>query len=79
MVAVLQMDELPQDIPGAEALLLSHSEHKAEIDAREASFTTFKKQGEALIAANHYARHEVRALASPFQSLGVPRAYLCCI
>ena len=59
MVAVLQVDELPQDIPGAEALLSGHSEHRAEIDAREAGFVSFRKKGEALVAANHYASHEV--------------------
>lgn len=59
MVAVMQVDELPLDVPGAEALLLSHSEHKAELDAREASFASFMKQGETLTAANHYASREV--------------------
>ena len=59
MVAVLQADELPQDVAGAEALLTSHSEHKAEIDARQDSFTSFKKNAEALIAARHYASQEV--------------------
>ena len=59
MVAVLQADELPQDVAGAEALLTSHSEHKAEIDARQDSFTSFKKNAEALIAAKHYASQEV--------------------
>ena len=46
MVAVLQADELPQDVAGAEALLTFHSEHKAEIDARQDSFTSFKKKAE---------------------------------
>ena len=55
MVAVLQTDELPQDVSGAEAVLLSHLEHKAEIEAREASFTAFQKQGESLVQAGHYA------------------------
>ena len=59
MVAVLQADELPQDVAGAEAPLTSHSEHKAEIDARQDSFTSFKKKAEALITARHYASQEV--------------------
>ena len=59
MVAVLQADELPQDVAGAEALLTSHSEHKAEFDARQDSFTSFKKKAEALITARHYASQEV--------------------
>ena len=59
MMAILLADELPQDVAGAEALLVSNSEHKAEIDARQASFTSFKSTGEALIRANHYASSEV--------------------
>ena len=59
MVAVVQADELPQDVAGAEALLATHSEHKAEIDARQDSFTSFKRKAEALIAARHYASREV--------------------
>ena len=59
MVAILQTDELPQDVSGAEALLLSHLEHKAEIAAHEGTFTAFQKQGEALIQAGHYASKEV--------------------
>ena len=59
MVAVLQADELPQDVAGAEALLASHSEHKAEIDARQDSFTSFKRKAEAVIAAGLYASREV--------------------
>ena len=60
MIAILLADELPQDVAGAEALLVSHSEHKTEIDAREASFKTFKSTGTGLIAANHYASKEVK-------------------
>lgn len=59
MVAVLQTDELPRDVSGAEALLLSHLEHKAEIDARQTNFTAFEKQGQALVEAEHYASKEV--------------------
>ena len=59
MVAVLQADKLPQDVAGEEALLTFHSEHKAEIDARQDSFTSFKKKAEALITARHYAGQEV--------------------
>ena len=64
MAAVLQTDDLPQDVSGAEAMLLNHLEHKAEIDARQASFTAFQRQGETLVEAGHYASREVRMLAS---------------
>ena len=60
MLAMLLADELPQDVAGAEAVLASHSEHKMEIDAREASFKAFKLTGSSLIAANHYASKEVQ-------------------
>lgn len=59
MTAVLQTDDLPQDVSGAEAMLHGHLEHKADMDAREASFTAFGKQGEALVQAGHYASREV--------------------
>lgn len=59
MTAVLQTDDLPQDVSGAEAMLLSHLEHKADMDAREASFAAFGKQGDALVQAGHYASREV--------------------
>ena len=38
---------------------MTHLEHKAEIDAREASFSAFMSQGEALVAAGHYTSKEV--------------------
>ena len=59
MEALLQVDELPQDVAGAEGLLASHSEHKAEIDARENSFKILQSNGESLVAAGHYASSEV--------------------
>ncbi len=58
-MSVLLADELPQDAAGAELVLGSHVEHKGEIDAREASFLSFKSKGEELIAAGHYAKNEV--------------------
>ena len=59
MVAALQVDDLPQDVPGAEDLLASHSEHKAEIDTRQNGFAAFKQLGESLLLEKHYASKEV--------------------
>ena len=59
MSAVLMADELPQDVPGAEAVLEHHVEHKAEIDARQDSFEAFQNTAEELMAAKHYASKEV--------------------
>ena len=64
MSAVLMADELPQDVTGAEAVLGNHVEHKGEIDARQDSFDAFRRTGEELIAATHYASNEVSPDAS---------------
>ena len=62
MMAVMQYDELPQDVAGAEAMLANHTEQKSEIDAREDNFATFKALGEKLTANGHYASQEVSQL-----------------
>ena len=59
MMAVMQYDELPQDVAGAEAMLTNHTEQKSEIDAREDNFATFKALGEMLATNGHYASQEV--------------------
>lgn len=59
MQTVIEADELPQDVAGAEELLQRHSEHKSEIDARKNSFKAFQKEGQKLISAKHYAKEEV--------------------
>ncbi|KAL5474627.1 hypothetical protein EMCRGX_G026606 [Ephydatia muelleri] len=59
MMAVMQYDELPQDVAGAEAMLANHTEQKSEIDAREDNFATFKALGEKLTANGHYASQEI--------------------
>jgi spectrin alpha len=41
MRSLLLADELAIDVSGAEALILRHREHKAEMDAREGSFQDF--------------------------------------
>ena len=62
MQTVIEADELPQDVAGAEELLQRHSEHKSEVDARRNSFLTFQREGQRLIASSHYAKEEVRCL-----------------
>ena len=59
MKTIIQADELPQDVAGAEELLARHSEHKMELDARKHIFQSFQNKGKKLIAASHYARLEV--------------------
>ncbi|ELK07245.1 Spectrin alpha chain, brain [Pteropus alecto] len=60
MKALINADELANDVAGAEALLDRHQEHKGEIDAHEDSFKSADGSGQALLAAGHYASDEVR-------------------
>ncbi|XP_069465277.1 spectrin alpha chain, non-erythrocytic 1 isoform X8 [Ambystoma mexicanum] len=60
MRALINADELANDVAGAEALLDRHQEHKGEIDAHEDSFKSADESGLALLAAGHYASDEVR-------------------
>ena len=60
MSGQLVADDLPDDVEGAESLLTTHAEHKVEIDARGAQFEAFRREGESLIKAHHYASSEVR-------------------
>ncbi|XP_035684923.1 spectrin alpha chain, non-erythrocytic 1-like isoform X29 [Branchiostoma floridae] len=73
MRALISADELAKDVPGAEALLDKHQEHKGEIDAREDSFRTTAEAGQSLLEENHFASDEVKeklvALANEKTSL----------
>uniref|UniRef100_A0A8B9GPW3 Spectrin alpha chain, non-erythrocytic 1 n=1 Tax=Amazona collaria TaxID=241587 RepID=A0A8B9GPW3_9PSIT len=60
MKALINADELANDVAGAEALLDRHQEHKGEIDAHEDSFKSADESGQALLAAGHYASEEVK-------------------
>uniref|UniRef100_A0A670YZN6 Spectrin alpha chain, non-erythrocytic 1 n=1 Tax=Pseudonaja textilis TaxID=8673 RepID=A0A670YZN6_PSETE len=60
MKALINADELANDVAGAEALLDRHQEHKGEIDAHEDSFKFADDSGQTLLAAGHYASDEVK-------------------
>ncbi|XP_040180668.1 spectrin alpha chain, non-erythrocytic 1 isoform X1 [Rana temporaria] len=60
MKALINADELANDVAGAEALLDRHQEHKGEIDAHEDSFKSADTAGQDLLNAGHYASDEVR-------------------
>uniref|UniRef100_A0A3Q3W9R3 Spectrin alpha chain, non-erythrocytic 1 n=1 Tax=Mola mola TaxID=94237 RepID=A0A3Q3W9R3_MOLML len=60
MKALINADELANDVAGAEALLDRHQEHKGEIDAHEDSFRATAKAGQALLNTGHYASDEVK-------------------
>lgn len=63
----LVIDDLPDDVEGAESLLTTHAEHKVEIDAQDVEFEAFEKKGEALIRDNHYASGEVGVIIDSSQ------------
>jgi spectrin alpha len=73
MKTIISADELAKDVPGAEALLERHQEHKGEIEAREDSFVQTGEAGQKLLDANHYAKDEIATklitLANEKQSL----------
>uniref|UniRef100_A0A8D3D4X2 Spectrin alpha chain, non-erythrocytic 1 n=1 Tax=Scophthalmus maximus TaxID=52904 RepID=A0A8D3D4X2_SCOMX len=60
MKALINADELANDVAGAEALLDRHQEHKGEIDAHEDSFRSADEAGQALLNTGHYASEEVK-------------------
>ncbi|KAJ8384905.1 hypothetical protein AAFF_G00197130 [Aldrovandia affinis] len=60
MKALINADELANDVAGAEALLDRHQEHKGEIDAHEDGFKSTSEAGLALLNVNHYASEEVK-------------------
>uniref|UniRef100_A0A4W5RSZ1 Spectrin alpha, non-erythrocytic 1 n=2 Tax=Hucho hucho TaxID=62062 RepID=A0A4W5RSZ1_9TELE len=60
MKALINADELANDVAGAEALLDRHQEHKGEIDAHEDSFKATDEAGQALLNTGHYASEEVK-------------------
>ena len=53
-------EEPAHSVSGAEALILKHNEHKAEIEARDNSVVQVTKAGRKLIQQNHYASAEVQ-------------------
>ncbi|XP_035246925.1 spectrin alpha chain, non-erythrocytic 1-like isoform X2 [Anguilla anguilla] len=60
MKALINADELANDVAGAEALLDRHQEHKGEIDAHEDGFKATDEAGQALLSTGHYASEEVK-------------------
>jgi hypothetical protein len=47
-------------VPGAEALLERHHEHRSEIDARSGAFQAFEDFGNDLINAEHFATDDIK-------------------
>ncbi|XP_037681556.1 spectrin alpha chain, erythrocytic 1 [Choloepus didactylus] len=58
--ALINADELPEDVASGEALLDRHQQHKHEIDSYNERFQSVDETGQALLDANHEASDEVR-------------------
>ncbi|XP_050663567.1 spectrin alpha chain isoform X2 [Leptidea sinapis] len=59
--ALIAADDLAKDVPGAEALLERHQEHKGEMSAREDVMAACEASGAALVAAGHRGAADVQA------------------
>ncbi|XP_063373302.1 spectrin alpha chain [Cydia amplana] len=57
--ALIAADDLAKDVPGAEALLERHQEHKGEMDAREDVIRACVTAGQELVDSGHRASSEV--------------------
>lgn len=60
IIQQISSDELARDVPGAEALLERHHEHRSEIDARSGAFQAFEDFGNDLINAEHFANNDIK-------------------
>ncbi|CAF3226908.1 unnamed protein product [Rotaria socialis] len=60
IIQQISSDELARDVPGAEALLERHHEHRSEIDARSGAFQAFEDFGNDLINAEHFAGEDIK-------------------
>ncbi|XP_033642963.1 spectrin alpha chain, non-erythrocytic 1-like isoform X1 [Asterias rubens] len=60
MKALISADELAKDVPGAEALMERHQEHKGEIDAHDDNFRACADEGQELVDTQHPATDEVK-------------------
>ena len=56
---LVSSEELAEDLSSAEAMLEKHSEHKSTMDAVSVSVKDVVAQGQALIAAEHFARDRI--------------------
>ncbi|KAJ8734488.1 hypothetical protein PYW08_013738 [Mythimna loreyi] len=65
--ALIAADDLAKDVPGAEALLEKHQEHKGEMDARSDVIHACAAAGQALVESGHRASGEVSAALDNLQ------------
>uniref|UniRef100_A0A673BR35 Spectrin beta chain n=1 Tax=Sphaeramia orbicularis TaxID=375764 RepID=A0A673BR35_9TELE len=60
VIRLIEAQEKPRDVSSVELLMNNHQGIKAEIDARNDSFTTCIELGKALLARKHYASDEIK-------------------
>ncbi|XP_032363266.1 spectrin beta chain, non-erythrocytic 1 [Etheostoma spectabile] len=60
VIRLIETQENPRDVSSVELLMNNHQGIKAEIDARNDSFTSCIELGKALLARKHYASPEIK-------------------
>ncbi|XP_063730288.1 spectrin beta chain, non-erythrocytic 1 isoform X2 [Eleginops maclovinus] len=60
VIRLIEAQEKPRDVSSVELLMNNHQGIKAEIDARNDSFTSCIELGKALLAHKHYASEEIK-------------------
>ncbi|MEQ2310792.1 Spectrin beta chain, non-erythrocytic 1 [Ameca splendens] len=60
VIRLIEAQEKPRDVSSVELLMNNHQGIKAEIDARNDSFTTCIELGKALLARKHFASEEIK-------------------
>ncbi|EMP23884.1 Spectrin beta chain, brain 1, partial [Chelonia mydas] len=69
VIRQIEAQEKPRDVSSVELLMNNHQGIKAEIDARNDSFTTCIELGKSLLARKHYASEELKLLYQVMQML----------
>ncbi|XP_061545742.1 spectrin beta chain, non-erythrocytic 1-like isoform X3 [Phycodurus eques] len=60
VIRLIEAQEKPRDVSSVELLMNNHQGIKAEIDARNDSFSACIELGKALLARKHYAAHQIK-------------------
>uniref|UniRef100_A0AAR2M232 Spectrin beta chain n=1 Tax=Pygocentrus nattereri TaxID=42514 RepID=A0AAR2M232_PYGNA len=60
VIRLIEAQEKPRDVSSVELLMNNHQGIKAEIDARNDSFTSCIELGKSLLARKHYASEEIK-------------------
>ncbi|MCJ8749136.1 hypothetical protein PDJAM_G00172900 [Pangasius djambal] len=60
VIRLIDAQEKPRDVSSVELLMNNHQGIKAEIDARNDSFTTCVELGKTLLSRKHYASEEIK-------------------